>query len=290
VLETEAMAKSLWSTASVAEGRQDGPASQPNPYEVPSGQEAKKSRRGVVSAFSCWRSRPRGSRADVIALGRCSTDGSAPHTYGGAVAMVRAVAESAARSRRPSNLAGPSCRPLPRGGGTLPCARESQGRGRRSTRPSGSAIVRIGGARTRGQATRRAPGSRPMCSGAFEDAACSPSEPGIARLIPSASSETAGSPAPLHDALRHVSTANAVARVSMSYPARAHSGATSVQALSLPCVRSLRARSFGPAGGFRQQRTAASEKAQELVSAFVGSFFSRIYLPSEAAEPVRDDG
>jgi hypothetical protein len=51
VLETEAMAKSLWSTASVAEGRQDGPASQPNPYEVPSGQEAKKSVAGSCPLF-----------------------------------------------------------------------------------------------------------------------------------------------------------------------------------------------------------------------------------------------
>jgi hypothetical protein len=61
-----------------------------------------------------------------------------------------------------------------------------------------------------------------MGSGAFEDAACSPDEHGIARLIPSASRETAGAPAPLHDSLRHVSKANAVSRVSLSSTARAH--------------------------------------------------------------------
>jgi hypothetical protein len=31
-------------------------------------------------------------------------------------------------------------------------------------------------------------------------------------------------------------------------------------------------------------------RCQEVVSAFVGSVFSRIRMPSEEAEPVRDDG
>ena len=65
------------------------------PWKVPRGPEAKNSLRGIVSAVSSGRSRPRGSRADFMSMCRGKTDVSAPHTYGGSVAMVRAVAERA---------------------------------------------------------------------------------------------------------------------------------------------------------------------------------------------------
>ena len=56
-------------------------------------------------------------------------------------------------------------------------------RGRGSPCPAGSAIIRSGGAGARVQATRRDRGEGPTCSDAFHDAAHSPCEHTVSRLI-----------------------------------------------------------------------------------------------------------
>ena len=97
---------------------------------------------------------------------------------------------------RPRNLSVPSCRPRPRGGCKLPLCQLVSGSG------EGQHTSVMLGYRTRAGAsasvhsTHRDQGGAPMCSSsAFYAAASQLCQPIIARLIPSASSEAAGSPA-----------------------------------------------------------------------------------------------
>jgi len=100
---------------------------------------------GSASAFACWRSRPRESRADFIALCRCTTEVSAPHPSCGSVTNEAATAQRQEAlgdlepSRDPHAILGHE------GAAGCPCAREPQERGRGSPRPSCSAFTRSAG-------------------------------------------------------------------------------------------------------------------------------------------------
>jgi hypothetical protein len=128
--------------------------------------------------------------------------------------------------------------------GRLPSARECQVRVRGSTRRRGSIIVATVGAGVNVQSKRRDQGCRPMCSCAFHDAASQLYQHILSRLIPSASSQAAGSPAPHHYSWKNRSKSNAVSHFNRSYTARASLWTRTVQALPLPGCLSRRAKDF----------------------------------------------
>ena len=103
----------------------------------------------------------------------------------------------------------------------LPAASSCQVRGRGSPRPSCASLVTAVGAGEGVHSQAREQGYRPVGSEAFRDAAVPLYEQRIARLIPSASREAAGSSPPRHASWRHVSPATAVSRFTREDTARA---------------------------------------------------------------------
>ena len=101
----------------------------------------------------------------------------------------------------------------------------------------------------------------PMRTLAFRDAVQQDLEHACDRLIPCVASEASGSPALLPEPWRNVSRSQAAWRVSLSETARASWCARMVKAFPWPCVVSLRATYCCPAGWWRRNKTAASEKA-----------------------------
>jgi hypothetical protein len=170
----------------------------------------------------------------------------------------------------------------------IAAASEGQVRGRGSPRPAWSRIVTAVGAGEGVQSQARAQGYRPTCSAAVSAAAFQRYEPPLARLIPWASSEAAGSPTPLHSSWRNWSPSHAGSRVNIEYTARASLCARTVKALAMPALYACqvllprRLMAQEQHGGFGEgpvERRLAELLARGAV-AFTGGFFGTLAEPA----------
>ena len=180
-------------------------------------------RADVANFFRCGEAERRPSLATwsvFITLGWCPHV-AAPHTDGGALATATPSAASALSARYDlATSLYPHTVRCQEQAQRPPCASECQARGRGSTRQPDPAIASDIRAGADVQATRRAQGQRPLCSGAFAtqdmrhdralSGGSSPGRPVRRRAHP------------LRYPCSNVGISNAVRRFSMSYTARAN--------------------------------------------------------------------